>query len=69
MNIITWKAYLRNSYYKYELDLSSLSNSVVAYNRDFFGNMASENSWEVLDVRNAFNYIGRLEGSNPKAIL
>ena len=32
--------------------------------------MVSENSREVLGVRNAFSYvdnIGRLEGSNPKA--
>ena len=41
----------------------------VGYNRDFFQNMTSENSWEALGVTNAFNYvdIGRLEGSNLKA--
>ena len=71
MNIITWKAYLRNSYYEYELarNLASPSNnqnihsrsfvqfvsvcrpsasdSVVAYKRDFFQNMASENSYSL----------------------
>ena len=47
---------------------TNLSNSVVAYKRDFFRNMASENSREVLGVRNTFSYVdtGRLEGSNPK---
>ena len=41
------------------------------YKRDFFRNMASENSREALDVINAFSYvdIDRLEGSNPKAIM
>ena len=49
----------------------SLSNSVVAYKRDFFQNMTSENSREALGARNAFSYVeaGRLEGSNPKAIM
>ena len=43
----------------------------VGYNRDFFQNMASQNSQEALGVRNGFNYvdIGRLEGSNPKAAM
>ena len=49
----------------------SLSKSVVAYKRNFIQNMTNENSREVLDVRNAFSYVntGRLEGSNPKAIM
>ena len=49
----------------------SLSNSIKAYKRDFFRNMASENSREALDVRNAFRYvdIGRVRGFEPKAIL
>ena len=52
------------------LDLS-LSNSVIAYKRDFFLNMASENRREALGIRNAFSYvnIGTLEDSNPKAIM
>ena len=29
----------------------------VGYNRDFFQNMASENSREALGVRNAFTYV------------
>ena len=44
----------------------------MAYKRDFFANMTSENSREALDIRNAFSYvdIGRvIEGSKPKAIL
>ena len=53
-----------------KLDLS-LSNSVVAYKRDFFHNMASENSRKALGVRNAFSYVDivRLESSNPKTIM
>ena len=49
----------------------SLSNLAVAYKRDFFRNMASENSRKALGVRNAFSYVdtGRLEGLNPKAII
>ena len=49
----------------------SLSNSVVTYKRNFSQNMASENNREPLSVGNAFNYvdIGRLEGSNLKAIM
>ena len=48
----------------------SLSNSVVAYKRYFFRNVASENGREALGVRNAFIYvdIGRVKSSNPKAI-
>ena len=39
---------------------------VVAYNYDFFHNMASENNRKALGVRNEFSYVdaGRLEGSN-----
>ena len=46
----------------------SLSNSVVAYRRDIFQKMASENSREALRVRNAFSYvdIGRVRGFEPK---
>ena len=46
----------------------SLSNSVVAFKRDFFQNMVSENSREALGVRNAFSYvdIGRVRGFEPK---
>ena len=42
----------------------SLSNSAVAYKRDFFRNLASENNREALGVRNAFKFvnIGSLEG-------
>ena len=50
----------------------SLANSVVAYKRHLFRNMASENSREALGVRNAFSYCRykvELKGSNPKAIL
>ena len=45
-----------------------LFNSVVAYKRDFFRNMASENSREALGVRNAFSEvdIGRIRGFKPK---
>ena len=35
----------------------SLPNLVVAYKKDFFQNMASENSREALGVRNAFSYV------------
>ena len=47
----------------------SLSNSIVVYKRDFFQNIASENSQDALGVKNAFSYVdmGKLEGSNPKA--
>ena len=38
----------------------------LVYERDFFRSMASENSREASDVRNAFSL---LEGSNPKAIM
>ena len=46
----------------------SLSNWVVAYKRDFFLNMASENSREALGFRNAFSYvdIGRVRGFESK---
>ena len=46
-------------------------NSVVAYKRDFFQNMASENSRKALGIRNAFSYADadRLESSKPKAIM
>ena len=47
-------------------------NSVVAYKRDFFRNMASEISPEALGVRNAFSYVdmGKVRGFEPqKAIL
>ena len=49
----------------------NLPNLVVAFKRDLFQNMASENSREVLGVSNVFSYvyIGRLEGSNQIAIL
>ena len=48
----------------------NLSNSVVAYKRDFFPNIASENSREALGVRNAFSYvdIGRIRGFKPKSL-
>ena len=48
----------------------SLSNSVVAYKQNLFRNRVSENSREVLGVRNVISYVDivRLEGSNPKAI-
>ena len=41
-----------------------LSNSVGAYKRDFFRNIASENIRETLSVRNAFSYVdvGRVRG-------
>ena len=47
----------------------SLSNSVVAYERDFFQNMASENSREALGIRNAFSYVdvGRAREFEPKS--
>ena len=47
---------------------SSLSNSLVAYKRDFFRSMVSENNREALGVRNAFRYvdIGRVKGFEPK---
>ena len=47
---------------------SSLFNSIVAYKRDFFRNITSENSREALAVRNAFSYvdIGRIRGFKPK---
>ena len=50
---------------------TSLSKSIMVYKRDFFRNMASENSREALGFRNAFSYVdvGRLEGSNPNAII
>ena len=49
---------------------STLSNSGVAYKLDFFRNMASKNSREALEVRNAFMVdTGKLEGSNPKAFM
>ena len=43
----------------------------IVYKRNFFRNVASENSREALGVRNAFSYvdIGRLKGSNQKAII
>ena len=46
----------------------SLSNSVEAYKRDLFRNMASKNSREALGVRNVFSYvdIGRLREFKPK---
>ena len=107
MNTITLKAYLKNSYYEYELARSlqgraakiktfilgfsynsfqnvvrvlptftdwlrrldpSLSNSVVAYKRDLFRNMVSENDRETLGVKNAFSYvyIARVRGFEPK---
>ena len=88
MNITTWKAYLRNSYYEYNSYLNfvrvllsfsdwlcrldpSLSNSVIAYKRDFFRYMPSENRRKLLGVRNAFSHVdlGRLEGSNLKAVM
>ena len=47
----------------------SLTNSMVAYKRDFFWNMASENSGEALGVRNAFSYvdISKVRGFEPKS--
>ena len=40
----------------------------MAYKRNFFQNMASENSREALGVRNAFSYvdIDRVRGFEPK---
>ena len=38
------------------LDLS-LFNSVIAYKRDFFQNMVSENSREALGASNSFSYV------------
>ena len=106
---ITWKAYLGNSYYEYELSrnlatssknktfflffpynsfqnvvrvlptfsnwlrrldpsLHNSLNSIVAYKRDFFRNMASENGRKALGVRNAFSYVDldRVRGFGPK---
>ena len=47
----------------------SLSNSVVAYKRDFFRNMTSEIVREALGIRNASSYvdIGRVKGFEPKS--
>ena len=46
-----------NEYYKLESIFDpSLPTSVVAYKRDIFRNMASENSREALGIRNAFSY-------------
>ena len=41
---------------------------VVAYKRDFFRNVASENSREALSVRNAFSYVDivKARGFEPK---
>ena len=43
--------------------------TVVAYKLDFFRNVASENSREDLDIRNAsiYVYIGRIRGFKPKS--
>ena len=47
----------------------SLSNSVVAYKRDFFRKMTSENNREALGIRNAFIYvdIGSVRGFETKS--
>ena len=50
------------------LCLCTYIDSVVAYKRYFFRNMASKNSREALGVRHAFSCvdIGRVRGFEPK---